>query len=118
MEQPPPLPPTAQVIADVIGREATLRLASKVTNRNLYIPKRLDEGHWISRTVGYAKAHALMTEFGGLLMSLANCEHYHTRERNLVIRRQYAEGKSTLEIAEIHDLTQRRVQEIVKDLKK
>lgn len=118
MEQLPALPETAQVIAEVIGREATLKLASKVRNRNLYIPKRADEHHWISRTIGYAKAHALVQEFGGLLMSLATCEHYFTRERNARIRADYSAGKTTLELAAIHDMTQRRIQQIVEDLRK
>ena len=112
------LPATAQVIAEVIGREATLKLASKVKNRNLYIPKRVDDLHWISRTIGYAKAYALVQEFGGLLMSLATCEHYFTRERNARIRADYSAGRTTLELATIHDMTQRRVQQIVEDLRK
>ena len=118
MEQLPALPETAQVIAEVIGREATLKLASKVRNRNLYIPKRADEHHWISRTIGYAKAHALVQEFGGLLMSLATCEHYFTRERNAKLRADYTAGRTTLELATIYDLTQRRVQQIIEDIKR
>lgn len=117
METRPALPETAQVIADVIGREATLRLAGKVSNRNLYIPKRMTEDHWIARSIGYAKAHALATEFGGLLMSLATCEHYFTRERNARIRSEFAAGKSTLELAAAHEMTQRRVQQIVEGIK-
>lgn len=113
MQELPPLPETAQVIADVIGREATLKLASKVSNRNLYIPKRMEEHHWISRTIGYAKAYSLTQEFGGLLMSLATCEHYFTRERNAKVRADYLAGRSTLELATIYDLSQRRVQQIV-----
>ena len=118
MQDLPPLPETAQVIADVIGRDATLKLASKVSNRNLYIPKRTDEHHWISRAIGYAKAYALTQEFGGLLMSLATCEHYFTRERNAKVRADYQSGKSTLELALIYDLTQRRVQQIVEKSQK
>lgn len=114
----PVLPETAQVIAEVIGREATLKLASKVRNRNLYIPKRMEEGHWIARSVGYAKALALTQEFGGLLMCLANCEHYWTHERNVRIVAEYKAGKSTLELAQIHEMTQRRVQQIVEGSKK
>ncbi len=114
----PPLPETAQVIANVVGRDATLKLASLVRNRNLYVPKRLDEGHWISKTIGHAKAVALVQEFGGLLMSLATCEHYFTQERNVRIRSDFKAGKSTLEIAQEHGMTQRRVQQIVENISK
>ena len=108
-----PLPPTAQVIADVIGREATLKLAGKVKNRHVYIPYRLDENHWISRTIGYAKAYALKESFGGLDLSLATCEHFYTRERNARIRDDYKAGKSTVELSAFYGLTIRRVQQII-----
>ena len=112
----PPLPPTAQVIADVIGREATLILAGKVANRNLYIPYSLDDTHWIAKTIGYAKAHALKQEFGGLHMSLANCVHYYTRERNEHIKEDYLSGVSTITLADKYQISQRRVQHIVAGL--
>lgn len=117
MNNPPPLPPTAQVIADVIGREATLILAGKVANRNLYIPYSLGQDHWIARTIGYAKAHALKQEFGGLHMSLATCDHYYTRERNERIKADYLTGTSTIALAGKYDVTQRRIQHIVAGLK-
>lgn len=101
------------MIADVIGREATLKLASQVRNRNLYIPKRLDEKHWLVSTIGWAKSHALTQEFGGLLLSLATCEHYYTRERNARIAAEHKAGKTTLNLAIAHGLSQRRIQQIV-----
>jgi len=118
MSNPPPLPPTAQVIADVIGRDATLLLAGKVANRNLYIPYSLDENHWIARVIGYAKAHALKQEFGGLHMSLATCDHYYTRERNELIKADYLNGISTIALASKYSVTQRRIQHIVAGLKR
>ena len=118
MSNPPPLPPTAQVIADVIGRDATLLLAGKVANRNLYIPYSLDEHHWIAKVIGYAKAHALKQEFGGLHMSLATCDHYYTRERNELIKTDYINGISTIALASKYSVTQRRIQHIVSGLKR
>lgn len=113
-----PLPETAQVIADVIGREATLKLAGMVQNRNVYVPKRVDEQHWIARSIGYAKAQALAQEFGGLLLPLATCGHYYTRERNAQMRAQFLAGASTNALAQQYGLTLRRAQQIVADLKR
>ena len=118
MNNLPPLPATAQVIADIIGRDATLKLAGKVSNRNLYIPYNLDENHWISKTIGFAKAYALKQEYGGILISLASCVHYYTRERNELIKAEYLSGESTIKLAEKYEVTQRRIQHIVAGLKK
>ena len=82
-----PLPPTAQVVADIIGRSATLLLASKCQYRHFYIPRQqLSASHWIVRTIGPRKASALQSVFGGELIPLANCYHVHQAERDAQIR--------------------------------
>jgi hypothetical protein len=69
-----PLPPTAQVVADVIGREATLALAMSCLYRCLYVPKgKLGPDSYLVRTIGEEKAKLMQKEFIGMLLPLATC---------------------------------------------
>lgn len=120
-----PLPDTAQAIADVIGREATLHLAkhlrydhlvtSRSTCRLLYIPKkkRLTQDYWLVQVIGLDKATLMQEQFGGCLLSLAKCADTLRGERNAKIVNAYKAGKSVPEIAALFGLAQRTISDIV-----
>ena len=109
-----PLPPTAQVVADVIGREATLLLASKCQYRHLSIPRGgIPSGSWIVREIGEKKAAALVAAFGGELLPLATCYHVHQAERDEAIRAANAAGKGITEIAETWRMSRTNVARIL-----
>lgn len=94
------LPQTASVVADVIGRAATLALAAKCQYRHLSVPKRaIPDSHFIVRTIGRKKADALQKAFGGELLPLATCYHIHQAERDASIRDEHSAGRSPSEIA-------------------
>lgn len=93
------LPPTAQVIADVIGREKTLKLAQAVQFRSLYIPKQLKPSHWLVTVVGTEAAQRLIEEFPSMSMPLAKCSSAVKAERNRRIAELSSSGMSSPEIA-------------------
>lgn len=109
----PPLPPTAQVIADVIGREPTLALASRAKYRALYVPYLIRDNHWIAVTVGRRLADALSYHFGGLHLPLAKCEAVSVHERNVSIRQAFRAGKTIEWLAKYHKLSARMVELIL-----
>ena len=69
-----PLPPTAQLVADVIGREATLALAFTCQHRCVYVPLgRLASDSYLVRTIGEEKAKLMQRHFSGELLPMATC---------------------------------------------
>ena len=115
---PLPLPSTAQEVADVIGREATLTLARSVKHRCLYVPKTTQSRHsasgerscaWIERTIGIDLTAKLVKEFGGMQLPLARCACVIIAERRAKIRAAFEAGKTSREIALEHGISPRWV---------
>lgn len=108
-----PLPPTAQVVADVIGREATLALAMSCQYRCLYIPKtRLASDSFLVRTIGQDAAKAMQREFAGMLLPLATCHHIAIFERQARIRQEVADGKTFAQVAVMFGVTVKWVRQL------
>ena len=93
-----PLPPTAQVVADVIGRELTLRLARSVKFRSLYVPKRLPRVHWLRDVIGDDAAETLAEKFQGMQLPLARCANAARAARDSRILALADEGQSAAAI--------------------
>ena len=121
-----PLPESAQMIADVIGRDATLHLARHLKYdhliydkgrrcRLLYIPKKkkLKDNYWLVTVVGLENATLLQQEFGGCLLNLATCSETLRGERNAKINDAYKSGKTILEISALFGISTRSVYDIV-----
>lgn len=121
-----PLPESAQAIADVIGREATLHLAKHLRYDSLiysksrrcrlfYVPKlkRLTEAYWLVQVIGYENAKLLQEEFGGSLLTLAACSETLRGERNHRVINAHKAGKSVQEIAKLHAIAPRTVYDIL-----
>jgi len=130
----PELPYSAQVIADLIGREATLKLAKATKNRKLYVPVTMCaghdvvrcgrtskekrprctcRGHWIADVVGDEMAVALSKIFGGETLDLAPCYYVHAVERNREIRDAWIAGVSAPELMRVHGMSRRAIGYIV-----
>ncbi len=128
------LPESAQVIAEVIGRTATLELAKRAKGRKIYVPKTLCaghevrrcgrtsreakprctcRGHWIAETVGDALAVKLSRTFGGESLDLAGCYYVHAFARNERIREQHKAGVPIVRLMEEHGMSQRAIRYIV-----
>ena len=114
--QPPKLPESAQVVADIIGVEATLKLAGATLRRGVYIPHDMPKDHWIPTLIGWAKAKALHDQLRGMDINLATCGDYYRARRNQGIRDEFKAGASTTELAARHKLTVQRIRAIVSDL--
>jgi hypothetical protein len=112
----PPLPETAQQIADIIGREPTLALAAKCKHRKLYVPHALNEDHWIVKTIGLPLARKLQFECRGLYLDLAKCTSIAVAERNNKIRAAYKESGDRTSIIREHGISLRAFRYIVKGI--
>ena len=110
---PAALPPTAQAVADVIGRDATLTLARSVKFRSLYIPKRLPAGHWLRDVLGDQAAEALAEEFQGMQLPLARCANVFREERDRRILNLKREGTPVKDIARTIGMPESTVWKVV-----
>lgn len=80
------LPESAQIVAEVIGREATLKIAQVCNHRHFYVPKINARGNnWISDLIGDVLYAKLQRHFAGCLVDLAGCSHLIKKERNKLI---------------------------------
>ncbi len=85
------LPETAQQIADVIGVEKTLELVGGERcqhSREVYVPKRLRENHWLLELIGREAATQLSKEFPGIRLPLPTTLNKIERNRKIVHMRQ------------------------------
>lgn len=126
-----PLPESAQAVADVIGRSATLHLASylrydreqysgsRTAKRIFYIPKkkRLTPDFWLVKVIGLDKAKLLQDQFGGSLLCLAHCHETLRGERNARIVNAYKAGRTDEEIAVMFGISARWVKDILYNTK-
>ncbi|MBD9528931.1 hypothetical protein [Paracoccus sp. PAR01] len=110
------LPPSAQEIADVIGRERTLyligqlpRSGSRKWRVNLYVPKRVNPDHPLVQMIGWDDANRLVDEFGGMILQPSNCNFLHREFRNREVRRLRDEGWSISAIADAVEISARQV---------
>lgn len=109
-----PLPRTAQAIANVIGRDATLALASKCKHQCLYIPQRnMADNHHIVSTIGRDLAEQLQQVFGGEVVPLPRCDSIHISQRNEAIRSARLSGKSHTEVAKKFNLSTKQLTRIL-----
>ena len=122
-----PLPDSAQIIADIIGREATLDLVGHLVYdhlvhkkrgkcRMLYIPKRrnkLTDDYWLVKVVGLNNAIKLQEYFGGSLLYLAQCKETERGERDHKILNDYRSGLKVNELALKYNLSVRSIYNIV-----
>lgn len=108
-----PLPETAQVVADIIGREHALALARMCKCRSVYIPKRLPPKHWLRDVVGDANAEALAEEFPGFILPMAKCANVIRAERDKRILQMRHDGMNAAEIAARVGVAERTVYTVV-----
>ena len=111
-----PLPPSAQEIADVIGRDRALMLIGQlppVPGRGwkvcLYVPKRIGPDHPLVAMIGWRDANLMVREFGGMILQPANCRFLHREFRTREVLRLRREGWSVAAIAGAVEISQRQV---------
>lgn len=120
------MPGSVREIAQVIGRQAALRLigalpacvAGKDGKRSsrvmLYVPKRLTPDHRLVQILGADKAMALVRAFGGEVMQPANCRRIYARYRDEAILKMVRDGARVSMIQSIMRVSKRHVANLVR----
>lgn len=118
------LPRTAQDIADVIGRDAALRLIGQLPRCSpsghseivmLYVPKDLRPDHRLVRLIGWDAANRLVNAFGGEVLLPANCAGIYRAFRDRSIARLKAEHDLPVKVlAEWFEVSDRHVRNVLR----
>lgn len=114
------LPRTAQEIADVIGRDAALRLIGQAHRYRpasrkgaeqvcIYVPRELRPDHQLVRLIGYDAAVALVRNFAGMILQPASCAHLYRAHRDRSILRLLSQGLPVKLVAEWFEVCERHV---------
>lgn len=109
---------TLEDIAAVVGFTATLRLSAWFGDRtgDCYVPLVAEEGQLIARLIGLPAATALSKEWGGDHLAIARLQNYEDDMRRKAIARMFETGMGSREIAAHLRISERRVQQICREL--
>lgn len=109
-------PSDLEDLASVIGYTATRILEAWFSGRLLYIPLKPDDGHPFARLIGGPALRALSSTYGGERLRIPDAREGLAYARDRQIAERLANGRSPAEIALEMNLTERRVQQIRRDL--
>lgn len=109
---------TLEDIAAVVGLTATLRLSAWFGDgtSNAYVPQLAEEGQLLVRLIGLPAAKALSKEWGGEHLAVPRLRDYEDDMRKKAIGRMFEKGFGSREIAAHLRISERRVQQICREL--
>lgn len=108
---------TLDDISAVIGFSATLRLVAWFGDgSNLYVPTMAEEGHLLVRLLGMPAAKRLCEAWPGEHLAVPRLRDHEDDLRKRSVARFIEKGFGTREIAGILRVSERRVQQILREL--
>lgn len=114
------LPTEIRTIAGLIGPEATLRLVERFGGQTIAFVRgaRLDTRERraeLDALVGVAQMELLIAHFGNTDVYIARCADAVRAVRDQEIVAAYDSGKTVAELVRKHNLSDRRIKQILKD---
>lgn len=104
-------------LSDILGKEGTFRLLSRLGGLKVYIPKKHTHQNELSHTIGPENAEKLILHFGGETLQVPMGRNYLSTLRKHTILQLKADGHSTQEIARQVGCSLRYVYVVLKDAK-
>ena len=108
---------TLDDISAVIGFSATLRLVAWFGDGgNLYVPNSAEDGHLLVRLLGLPSATRLCEAWPGEHLAVPRLRDHEDDLRKRFVARMIEKGFGTREIAGMQRISERRVQQILREL--
>lgn len=107
---------TLDDIAAEIGLTATLRISAWFGGDHCYVPAAVEDGQLLVRLIGMSAARKLTLAFPGEHLPIPPLTQYELDLRARQIGKMLMKGFSTREVSNIMRMTERRVQQICRDL--
>ena len=89
------LPPLIRDMAECIGLEAALKVATYRPGRRCYFPATPGADHPIAQLIGHSAALRLCTVYGGDYLHMPSLRRYENAKRNRAICQALANGTAT-----------------------
>ena len=99
-------------LCSVIGYTATRKIAAWFCGRNLYVPVRTADDHSLLRLLGDSAFRALVSNFGGTHVWVPSAAEDRRYFLERVMAEQIGQGLNDLELADLHSMTVKRVQQL------
>lgn len=106
------LPESLQLIADIVGAPAALKIAARWGGTRLYITEAPGEDHPLAQLIGLDAARALGEAYAGERIEIAKADCWKKAMRNRLILDARKSGVSQARLAREHDITERHVRNI------
>lgn len=108
---------TLDDICAVVGLSATVRLAAWFGGLlHLYVPKEVADDQLLVKLIGLPAARRMTKEWGGLTITVPRLTNYEDEMMRNLIGRMIETGFKVREIARHTRMSQRRVQQVCRDL--
>lgn len=107
---------TLDDVAAVVGFSATLRLSAWYGDTYLYVPIEIPDDHALVKLIGQSAAERLSQEWPGEHLAVPRLTAYEQDVRRKVIARMLEQKFGTREIANHLRISERRVQQITREL--
>lgn len=108
---------TLDDIASVVGFSATLRLSGWFGDENnCYVPPVAEEGQLLVKLIGLSAAKRLSAAFPGETLGIPRCQAYEMDLKTRQIAEMLTKGFSTRQVSGYMRMTERRVQQICREL--
>lgn len=108
---------TLDDLSAVIGFSATVRLSAWYgEGNNLYVPNEINEESFLAKLIGLPAATRLSAEWAGEHLAIPRLDSYERDVRAKLISRMAEQKFNTHEIANHLRLSERRVQQIIREL--
>jgi hypothetical protein len=107
---------TLDDICALIGMNATLHLVVWFGGQGIYIPEVANENSLLVRLIGLSNAQKLSKEWPCERLHIPTFRAYEDLQKRKSIGRQFEMGFSSTEIANSFRMTERRVQQICREL--
>jgi hypothetical protein len=108
---------TLDDISAVIGFTATLRLSAWFGDgNNLYVPAKVVPESVLVKLIGEPAAKAMSNEWGGTTLAIPRLRSFEEDHRRQFIARMLERGFGTREVATQLRMSERRVQQIMREL--
>ncbi len=108
---------TLDDISAVVGFTAALRLSAWFGDLgNLYVPAQVEEGQLLVKLIGLSAAKKLSEEWGQQHINVPRLTGYEEDMRKRLIGQLLTKGFTTREVSHLARLSERRVQQICREL--
>lgn len=103
------LPEVLREIAALAGRDAAVKLAQAKGGTRIYVPRKVDIGHWLAKLIGLDAAYMVRNLYAGEIIAIPLGASGSRHNAQATARQALDDGASVAQAARAAGLTERTV---------